>query len=804
MKITYALLVFIDFALNTCQQDDYIALRALYLSTNGDNWTDNTGWPNSTLFSSNSTAPPSGYENLGDWYGITMQNGCVSAIYFSNNNLNGNIPPELGIMDNLSDLRLFGNPLSGSIPSELGDLGNLIMLGLTDNQLSGGIPPELGNLNNLRYLFLYINQLNGSIPPELGNLSNLNRVNLSSNQFSGSIPPELGNLSNLTELQLSGTQLTGNIPLELGSLTNLTDLILYNNQLSGSIPPEITNLSNLDFLQLSKNQLSGSLPVPAPGELANLTRLWIRENQLTGSIPPEFENLTNLESLQLNDNQLSGNISSQLSTLMNLSTIWLPNNQLSGSIPGEFGNLPNLTSLILSDNQLIGCYDTNLMNLCNQLTNSTNNNISNGNMLDADWEDFCNLGTGACTGDCQENDYVALRALYISTGGETWNNKSNWPDINDFMMNATSPPMGYEDLDQWYGVTTNADDCVTELILNNNNLNGIIPSELGNLGNLIRLEAKSNTLSGSIPMSFENLGSLNHLDLGNNELSGSIPAELASLDNLERIYLYSNNLIGNIPWQLADLGNLTHLGLNNNQLTGDIPAQFGDSNSLIYLHVANNKLSGCYDVNLLDLCTQLGGNSIDYYISRNNNFFATWNNFCASGTSACLDCVEVAPFSFNGQIVVIGPVSEQVAQTNREVIKAAIDEAKAQNKCISFPPGETIWIDYPLEDALPDDYEDLPIDPDGVVNLDGTTTWDDNNYIPMLFFDNFKKQIYFNQCTLKVNYFDLFMEYRNQLGERLTMDIEDDEGNKLATDYVTLDNCTPDDIWQDESSSFQL
>ena len=39
---------------------------------------------------------------------------------------------------------------------------------LDDNQLTGEIPPEIGNLTNMTYLALSNNQLTGSIPPEIG------------------------------------------------------------------------------------------------------------------------------------------------------------------------------------------------------------------------------------------------------------------------------------------------------------------------------------------------------------------------------------------------------------------------------------------------------------------------------------------------------------------------------------------------------------------------------------------------------------------------------------------------------------
>ena len=85
-------------------------------------------------------------------------------------------------------------------------------LNLSDNQITGEIPPEIGNLTNLTHLYLHSNSLTGSIPPEIGNLTNLTDLSLSFNSFMGSIPPEIGNLTNLTHLNLGFNSFIGEIP----------------------------------------------------------------------------------------------------------------------------------------------------------------------------------------------------------------------------------------------------------------------------------------------------------------------------------------------------------------------------------------------------------------------------------------------------------------------------------------------------------------------------------------------------------------------------------------------------------------
>ncbi|MCP4710995.1 MAG: hypothetical protein GY869_20415, partial [Planctomycetes bacterium] len=292
--------------------DERAALIALYDSANGDSWTNNSGWKDNN-------PEPDGFSQIGSedtWYGITASDH-VTNIALDNNNLSGDIPPELENLSNLNELSLVSNQLSGGIPPGLGNLSNLTTLNLNYNQLIGVIPQELGDLSNLTLLFLSANQLSGGIPQELGNLSNLQSLSLTDNQLSGGVPPELGNLSNLTALALNTNQLTGGIPPELGDLSSLWMLALNDNQLSGDIPSELGNLSNLKILFFNLNQLASSVP-PELGNLSNLEYLKLNSNQLTGGIPPELGNLSNLKRLYLNDNYLVGPVPTSITNLVNL------------------------------------------------------------------------------------------------------------------------------------------------------------------------------------------------------------------------------------------------------------------------------------------------------------------------------------------------------------------------------------------------------------------------------------------------------------------------------------------------------
>ena len=70
------------------------------------------------------------------------------------------------------------------------------------------------------------------------------------------------------------------------------------------------------------------------------------------------------------------------------------------------------------------------------------------------------------------------------------------------------------------------------------------------------------------------------LILNDNELSGPIPPEIGNLTNLTTLDLHSNQLTGEIPPEIGNLTNLTTLNLTDNQLTGIIPNEIcnqGDS-----------------------------------------------------------------------------------------------------------------------------------------------------------------------------------------------------------------------------------
>ena len=199
-------------------------------------------------------------------------------------------------------------------------------------------------------------------------------------------------------------------------------------------------------------------------------------------------------------------------------------------------------------------------------------------------------GPGSVAGD-----RIALVALYNSTGGRNWAQQDNW--------------LSQAPLREWYGITTNSSGRVTELNLQENQLAGPIPPELGRLGNLLTLdfanrfyrcrglvcEATSptaNKLTGPIPQELGNLVSLENFNLKANSITGTIPVWLGDLQNLKSIELSANPLTGTIPQSLRRLTELETLGITSTNLSGTIPEWLGSLSRLVRIEIGGEQVTG--------------------------------------------------------------------------------------------------------------------------------------------------------------------------------------------------------------------
>ena len=157
----------------------------------------------------------------------------------------------------LKALDLGHNNLTGNVPSEIGRLDQLQVLHFQDNMLSGSLPDGvLHNLTEMRYLMLQRNGLSGGVPSEIGRLQKLSDLAMFENRLDVGLPDELGDAILLQDLRLQDNLIPGTIPQSIGNLVRLRYLDLYNNRMVGDVPPGIANLTNLKELYLQNEHLT--------------------------------------------------------------------------------------------------------------------------------------------------------------------------------------------------------------------------------------------------------------------------------------------------------------------------------------------------------------------------------------------------------------------------------------------------------------------------------------------------------------------------------------------------------------------
>ena len=117
----------------SCTLTDRAALTALYNATGGPNWRDNSNWLSQ--------------QPLSTWYGVTIdENGCVIRLALKENNLTGQLPPEMGTLPALRYLNLRNNNLTGQFPLDWANAANMTNLYVYGNDFSGCFPRQFAHL----------------------------------------------------------------------------------------------------------------------------------------------------------------------------------------------------------------------------------------------------------------------------------------------------------------------------------------------------------------------------------------------------------------------------------------------------------------------------------------------------------------------------------------------------------------------------------------------------------------------------------------------------------------------------------
>ena len=494
-----------------CEERERLA--AVYEALGGGEWNDSSNWLSG--------------EGLAEWYGVaTDARGRVVALQLSGNNLVGELPDELWELTELGALRFSDNP-----------------------GIEGGLPSGIGRLVRLEYLSVRNTGLSGELPVEMEKLVNLPDTTDRITQFAADHGVGWGIRLGILETGLC-------VPPELEEA--LHSKLSYGENYYGVLCEERERLAAV-YEALgggewndSSNWLSGEGLAEwygvATDARGRVVALQLSGNNLVGELPDELWELTELGALRFSDNPgIEGGLPSGIGRLVRLEYLSVRNTGLSGELPAEMEklvNLPDTTDRITqfaADHGVgwrvrLGIRETGLC-VPPELEEALHSKLSYREnyygVLCEERERLAGTGTGPQTPvatpappgqpGIHGGDRVALVALYNSTGGSSWKDKTNW--------------LSRKPLSEWHGVTTNDEGRVIYLDLSNNGLSSEIPSRLGSLSRLRNLNLSGNDLTGPIPGGLGRLTELKGLNLTDNQLSGSIPRELGQLSSLVSLQL---------------------------------------------------------------------------------------------------------------------------------------------------------------------------------------------------------------------------------------------------------------------------
>ena len=162
--------------------------------------------------------------------------------------------------------------------------------------------------------------------------------------------------------------------------------------------------------------------------------------------------------------------------------------------------------------------------------------------------------------------------------------------------------------------------------------NTTVPTEIGSLRKLQLLNMDWSRFMRQIPTEVGNLRELQFWRLRGtyetNQVSGTIPTQFGRLTKLSELLMENNTLSGTLPEELSNMESLEVFSVQDNHLTGSLPQNMGNLDALSLWDTFGNKMEG----DLPDSVQNLG--SLEYLYIQNEHTGVLRNYFCKQRIAA--------------------------------------------------------------------------------------------------------------------------------------------------------------------------
>lgn len=351
---------------------------------------------------------------------------------------------------------------------------------------------------------LTVSVSDGAFPPEISALTSMTTLSLSA-VFTGTLPESWSSLNNLVSLTLRYI-VNGTIPASWSAMTSLQEFnIGFYEAGPMTLPSWLGNVPTLSFDSPELTEF------PSFMASTNAVKVFLLANAIVpaGSIPGAVFQSTVLESFTISTTDqtfATGSTLPSLAGMTALKMLSLSNIGIGGTIPS--GMPPNLEFIALAVlPNLQGALPQTLMDLpkLNRIYMNGLSGLSGG----------LPGPTTPASSKLQRYD-----AYNMGISGTISPNLLSIPTLTDLLIDSSTATGGIPEIPSPLTVTS----LVSLQIINNQALQGTIPSSYAQLPSISILSFSNNKMTGPIPSAYANsTGPLNNLNLGYNSLTGTLP-----------------------------------------------------------------------------------------------------------------------------------------------------------------------------------------------------------------------------------------------------------------------------------------